>query len=194
MGERILPASFYQRDPATVAREILGMTLVRILGSRKLTCRIAETEAYYGPEDPASRAHRHRRGRIVERLRGPPGVTLVYGIHRQWLLNIVAHPVPGWGAVLLRACEPLEGFSPGARLNGPGLLTRALHIDKSLDGVPVYSPESPLRVEGGDPPLHARVCRDHRIGVSKDVPEKLRFCIKDSKYVSRPCRDCVHFK
>ena len=184
MGE-VLPLGFYERDPAAVAVGLLGARLVRVLGGRRLSCIIVETEAYYGPEDPASRASRHRRGRIVERLRGPPGVALVYGIHRQWLLNIVAHPPGGWGAVLIRACIPGEGLE-GARMNGPGLLTRAMRVDRSLDGVPVYREDGPLRVERGVEP--SGVCRDHRIGVSRDLPVELRFCVAGSRYVSRPCR------
>lgn len=180
-----MPPEFYERDPAVVAVDLLGARLVRVLGGLRLSCIIVETEAYYGPEDPASRASRHRRGRIVERLRGPPGVALVYGIHRQWLLNIVAHPPGGWGAVLLRACMPGEGLE-GARMSGPGLLTRALRVDRSLDGVVVYREDSPLRVEKGIGPVE--MCRGYRIGVSRDLPVGLRFCVAGSRYVSRPCR------
>ena len=186
---RVLPRSFYARDPAIVARELLGARLVRATGGARLECRIVETEAYYGPWDPASRAARTTRGRIASRLRGPVGVALVYGIHRQWLLNIVAHPEPGWGAVLLRACEPLHGLPGGARLSGPGLLTRALRVDRSLDGVPVYLEDSPLRVEGPPgPPPGARVGRGPRVGVSRDLPEPLRFCLLDSPSLSKPCK------
>ncbi|MEB3851131.1 MAG: DNA-3-methyladenine glycosylase [Desulfurococcales archaeon] len=185
----LLPRSFYERDPALVAAGLLGAILRRDRRGPPASCRIVETEAYYGPSDPASRAARTTRGRIAARLRGPPGVALVYGIHRQWLLNIVAHPEPGWGAVLIRACEPLEGLPGDARTSGPGLLTRALGIDKSLDGVPVYEPGSPLRVEAPlEPPPPGSVGRGRRIGVSRDLPVPLRFCLAGSRHLSRPCR------
>ena len=183
-----LPRGFYERDPALVAVGLLGARLVVELGGRRASCAIVETEAYYGPWDPASRASRHRGGRIAARLRGPPGVSLVYGIHGYWMLNVVAHEPGGWGAVLLRGCEPLEGLPAGARLDGPGRLTRALGVDRGLDGVPVYSPESPLRVEGPPgPPPGREVARGRRVGVKQDLPEPLRFCLSGSPGVSKPC-------
>jgi len=48
-----LPKSFYDRDPADVARDLLGKLLVV---DDKLKGKIVETEAYYGLSDPASRA------------------------------------------------------------------------------------------------------------------------------------------
>ena len=185
--ESPLPREAYARDPAEVAVLLLGAVLARILPRGEARCRIVETEAYYGPEDPASRASRTTRGRIAERLRGPPGLTLVYGIHRSWMLNIVAHPPGGWGAILIRACEPLKGLGE-SDTRGPGKLARSLRIDKGLDGVPVYEPSSPLRVLPGKPPGPGGVAASHRIGVRRDLPRPLRFCIKDSPYLSRPCK------
>ncbi len=186
---RLLPREFYERDPSVVALQLLGTILVRRISDGAVkSCRIVETEAYYGPWDPASRAARHRRGRIVERLRGPVGLTLVYGIHRQWLINIVAHEPGGWGAVLLRACEPLEGIPPEKPPKGPGRLTRALEIDKGLDGVPVYEEGSPIQIMGPPGPPEGRlVSRSHRIGVTRDLDVPLRFCLADSRYLSVPC-------
>ena len=171
-----------------MAMEILGLLLVRRSGDVIKACRIVETEAYYGPWDPASRASRHRRGRIVERLKGPVGVLLIYGIHRQWLTNIVAHKPGEWGAVLLRACEPLQGIPPSVPPKGPGRLSKALEIDKSLDGIPVYNPTSPVQiVKPSNPVKEARIARSKRIGVTKDLDEPLRFCLEGSPYLSRPC-------
>ncbi len=183
-----LPVDFYERDPSDVALQLLGVLIARRLEGKVMLCRIVEVEAYYGPWDPASRAAKHRRGRIVERLRGPVGLTLVYGIHRQWLVNIVAHEPGGWGAVLLRACEPVEGIPPDKPPKGPGRLTRALRIDKSLDCVPVYDAGSPLQIIGPPgPPEGREVSRSHRIGVTRDLDVPLRFCLADSRYLSVPC-------
>lgn len=179
----ILPEEFYWRDPRRVALELLGNLLERSLPGRLIRCIITEVEAYLGPEDPGSRASMHRAGRIVERLRGPSGVTLVYGVHGNWMLNIVAHPPGGTGAVLLRACEPLD-TGIGSTL-GPGRLTRALQVDRSLDGIPVYESGSPLRVRWRPGPR--RVARSRRIGLRRDLDEPLRFCIAGSRYVSRRC-------
>lgn len=171
-----------------VAIELLGSVLVRRSGVNVKSCRIVETEAYYGPWDPASRASRHKRGRIVERLKGPVGVLLVYGIHRQWLTNIVAHEPGEWGAVLLRACEPLQGIPPDIPPKGPGRLSKALDIDRSLDGTPVYTITSPLQViRPVGPTGEKRVVRSKRVGVTRDLEEPLRFCLEGSPYLSRPC-------
>ena len=56
-----LPKSFYERDPATVAKELLGKTLVRRLSYQTLSGKIVETEAYYGVNDPASKAYKGRK-------------------------------------------------------------------------------------------------------------------------------------
>ncbi len=190
---RIVPKKFYCRDPAVVAMELIGKLLVREVIGRRISCMITETEAYYGEWDPASRA---RRGGDLKRVMyGEPGVALVYGIHRQWLLNIVAHEEVGGGAVLIRSCMPLEGvdlmmkFRGVSKLEdlarGPGRLTRALCIDKSFHKKPVYKRSFGLWIEYYKSWRKLGVCRSHRIGVSEDLDEPLRFYIRSSKYVSR---------
>ena len=86
---------------------------------------ITETEAYDGFNDKASHASRGRTARNSIMF-GPAGhayVYFVYGIH--WMLNVVTGPKDYPAAVLIRG---LEG------LNGPARLTKALGIDKSLNG------------------------------------------------------------
>ena len=51
----ILPKKFYERDPAVVAKEVIGDILIK-RNRPLLKGRIVETEAYYGLADPASRA------------------------------------------------------------------------------------------------------------------------------------------
>ena len=80
-------------------------------------------------------------------MKGPVGHALVYGIHRQWLFNVVAHEENQYGAVLIRSCEPLRGieFMKFFRktnnilllTTGPGRLTQALQIDKKFHKKPV---------------------------------------------------------
>jgi len=182
-----LPRSFYEGDPRDVAVALLGAFLVRRLGGSAMVCRVVEVEAYYGVEDPASRARRW--GGIRARLEGGVGEALVYGMHGHWLLNIVAHPPGGAGAVLVRACEPLTPLPPGAPAPaGPGRLSRALSIDKALDGVRVYEAGSPLAVAPGRPPAPGEIVSSHRVGVRVDVEAHLRFYVRGSPYVSRPLK------
>ena len=50
----ILTREFYARDTLTVARDLLGRELVRVLADgTQLSCRITETEAYIGRLDKA---------------------------------------------------------------------------------------------------------------------------------------------
>ena len=49
---------FFERDPKIVAIELLGNFLVRRIKGNFLISKIVETEAYYGYNDPASRAYK----------------------------------------------------------------------------------------------------------------------------------------
>jgi DNA-3-methyladenine glycosylase len=127
---RRVPPSFYRRDPATVARALLGCALVR--GDRAGV--IVETEAYLGPEDLASHARFGPTARTSVMF-GPGGVSYVYlcyGVHE--MMNIVTGKDGEPGAVLLRGLAPLVGLPADAAVGrGPGKLTRALGIHRSGD-------------------------------------------------------------
>lgn len=158
-----LPVAFYNRPALQVARDLLGMVLVRVHRERTMAGRIVEVEVYDGPHDAASHARSGSNGRAATMF-GPPGhayVYLIYGMHH--CLNLVTGP-PGYpAAILLRALEPLEGI--GARTAGPGLLCRALDIDRALDGAVLQGPE--LRVEDrgvATPP--ERIIARPRVGVA----------------------------
>ena len=66
-----LPAAFYRRDTAAVARDLLGRWLVRRVGGERLVLRIVEAEAYLGAPDRASHAWAGRRTRAPA-LRSTP--------------------------------------------------------------------------------------------------------------------------
>ena len=67
--------------------------------------------------------------------------------------------------------------------NGPGKLTIALKIDKSLNGVPVTSRENEIII--ADNKVEFETGSSHRIGVRKDLEKELRFFIKGNRFVSR---------
>ncbi len=188
---RILSKRFYARDPAIVARRLLGNVLCCVFEKKALTGVIVETEAYYGKSDPASRAYRSN-GEIAMMLYGDVGRALIYGVHGKWLFNIVAHEPHGCGGVLIRALEPLTGIEEMKRLrgtsdvfrltNGPGRLTEAIAIDKSLHGKPVYLKSSEITVRKRF--VETNIARGFRIGVSGDLNIPLRFYVADSRFVS----------
>lgn len=190
-----LPISFYEMDPATVARELLGKVLVRLLASHVLSGKIVETEAYYGENDPASKAYNGRKT-FNEPMFREAGRTFIYMVHGNWLLNIVAHPKGEVGAVLIRALEPLQGIEIMKKnrkteniktlTNGPGKLTKALAITKELNGVDVTSPNSYLMIIEQCGKESFDVGTSHRVGVKADLPQDLRFYVKGNIFVSKP--------
>jgi DNA-3-methyladenine glycosylase len=189
----ILSKDFYERNPATVAQELLGKILTRRMNFTILSGKIVETEAYYGEKDPASRAYKGRK-RFNELMFLDVGRTFIYMVHGNWLLNIVAHVEGGVGAVLIRALEPLEGVEDMSKnrkvenlcelTSGPGKLTKALAITKDLNGIDVTRTDSELFVaegKNGD----FQIGTSHRIGVKADLPQDLRFFIKGNMFVSK---------
>ena len=128
-----LPRSFYARSPLAVAPDLLGLHLVRDDGGTLRVGRIVETEAYMGPEDLAAHSAGGRRTARNEVMFGPPGHAYVYFIYGVWnCLNVVTSPAGEPHAVLLRAVEPVFNIASGTW--GPGLLCRAMGIDRTLNG------------------------------------------------------------
>ncbi|MEM2105400.1 MAG: DNA-3-methyladenine glycosylase [Candidatus Bathyarchaeia archaeon] len=190
---QVLQRSFYERDPALVASELLGKILIRKLDSKILSGRIVETEAYYGEKDPASKAHKGRK-KFNEPMFLDVGKAFIYMVHGNWLLNIVAHPKGDVGAVLIRALEPLNGIgimqdnrnakSLYKLTSGPGMLTKALVITKELNGVDVTEAGNPLFIVDSKEKCF-EIGSSRRIGVKADLPQNLRFFIKGNKFVSK---------
>jgi DNA-3-methyladenine glycosylase len=198
---RVLPASFYARDSAAVARDLLGCVLVSTAGRVVTSGRIVETEAYLGADDPGS--HAATKG-ITKRnavMYGPPGrayVYFTYGNHH--MFNVVTEPDGTAGAVLIRALEPLDGIdemgrrraegrspaTPVARrelTSGPGCLTRALGIDLACNGVPLDGSATLCLLERqGD---RGAVATSGRVGLSAGHEAELRFFLEGDPFVSR---------
>ena len=187
-----LPRYFFERDPEIVAKELLGKRLIRKLDEDFLEGIIVETEAYYGLNDPASRAY-HGIKNYNRLMWKEPGRAFIYNVHKYWMFNVVAHKPDQIGAVLVRAIEPTKGIAVMKRnrpvtnvfdlTNGPGKLTIALAIDKSLSGILVTSHESEIVIV--DNKMEFEIGSSCRIGVKKDLEQKLRFYITSNRFVSR---------
>jgi DNA-3-methyladenine glycosylase len=180
-----LPRSFYAReDTLLVARELIGMYLVHDDGVTRRVGRIVETEAYMGPQDLAAHSARGRTQR-TEVMFGPPGHAYVYFIYGFWYcLNIVTSRKGVPHAVLLRALEPIEGVTD--KTWGPGLLCRAMSVDRALNGADLCAGRLWLeRPRGLIPPI--RIGRAPRIGVDYAgswAKRPWRFFDRASPYVS----------
>jgi DNA-3-methyladenine glycosylase len=103
---------FFARDPATMARVLIGQRLVRMLDDgTRLAGTIVETEAYLGIRDAAAHSFGGRRTPRNEAMYRAPGTLYVYftyGMH--FCMNIVCGKEEEPVAVLLRALEPTEGL------------------------------------------------------------------------------------
>lgn len=192
----ILPLDFYRRDTLTVARELLGCTLISRVGGAETRGVVVETEAYCGPSDPASHAYRGRteRVRALYEGKGLAYVYLIYGMY--WCLNVSCGPTSSPDCVLIRALEPVGGIDTmQARrktvklkdlCSGPGKLCMALGIDKSAYGARLFDPSSVLTLEARDRDFP--VTTSPRIGIdyAGDAKNWLwRFTIPGNPYGSR---------
>lgn len=179
-----LPRAFYARATETVAQDLLGCLLVHDDGTRRRVGRIVEVEAYIGPHDLAS----HSSKGITPRTRvmyGPPGhayVYLIYGMHH--CMNVVTDVEGHGSAVLIRALEPVEGIDGNTR--GPGLLCRAMGIDRHLNGHDLLSESLFLLARDGPLP---HVTHRPRIGVAyagEWAGKLLRYYLTGNPFISRP--------
>lgn len=182
-----LPPQFYQRDPITVAQELLGQYLVHEIEAETRIGRIVEVEAYLGPHDLAAHSSKGRTAR-TEIMFGPGGyayVYLIYGIHH--CMNVVTEGEGQASAVLLRALEPVQNVHQ--RSNGPGLLCKAFDITRAQNGQDLQSSNFYL---ASPPEVKAEtfsIVKRPRIGVdyAKEWSESLlRFYIKGNAFISRP--------
>ena len=199
---RILPREFFNRDPVTVGRQLLGKLLIRRAGRMLLAGRVVENEAYLGAEDPAAHAYSGRTPRNSV-LFGPPGHAYVYFIYgNHYCLNVSCMPEGHAGCVLLRAMEPVFGLPAMARArgleltstprptqlrlvaSGPGRMSQALGITRLRDNdKDLTSPASDLWfADDGYRPEH--ITATPRVGITKAVERPLRFVIAGSPFVS----------
>jgi len=176
----ILERDFYNRPALQVARELLGMRLVRSEDGRRVGGIILETEAYRGEEDLGCHCKAGRTPRTAV-MYGQPGhvyVYFTYGMH--WMLNFVVEQSGFPAAVLIRAILPDVGLDliearRGTQprqlwTNGPAKICQALRIDKSFNGVDLCETTGNLWVEAGQPVFDTSVTTGPRVGLNK-VPE-----------------------
>jgi len=173
---KTLPRSFYNRRTLTVARELIGARLVRVLEGVKLVGLITETEAYISEKDLACHAKAGLTPRTAP-MYGEPGhayVYFTYGNH--WMLNTVTGKEGFPAAVLIRAIQPIEGVEimvkrrQGRDTFGPGKLTQAMGIDKALNTIDLTRTTSGLWIEAGDQVPNSLVTKGPRVGLN-NTPE-----------------------
>ncbi|WP_137157700.1 DNA-3-methyladenine glycosylase [Rhizobium sp. FKL33] len=186
MQAGLTDTDFFNRSAESVARDLLGMTLI----FRGCGGVIVETEAYHR-DDPASHSYRGRTPRNGAMF-GPAGRAYVYrsyGVH--WCLNVVCEP---GSAVLIRALVPTEGvevmrdrrggLADRLLCSGPGRLTAALGVTGVEDGAAITAPPFCLQSRASEPDIVI----GPRIGITKAVEAPLRFGVRGSPHLSKPFR------
>lgn len=145
--------------PATeLAPMLIGKLLCRQTDHGILRYRIIETECYFGEEDTACHAHRGKTSRTAPLYLhgGYSYVYLCYGIHN--LLNIVSGSEGHPEAVLIRGVE---------NFNGPGKLTKAMSIDRTLNAIDLTTSDE-LWIEDDGITMPYRTAR--RVGIDYADP------------------------
>ena len=183
---RMIRADFFQRDPLTCARELIGVEL------RWGRCAgiIVETEAYAAVNDEASHTFVRPSARdfVARYEAGTAYVYFSYGAH--WMLNVLVKGKAD-GFVLFRAVEPRAGISLMKRrrgledvrklCSGPGKLAQAMDIGRRHHGMDLCGDPSHCFVQGNG---RAEAVAYRRIGITKAVHLPWRFTLRDSPFVS----------
>ena len=201
---KMLESDFFKQDTVEVAKKLLGKKIIRNISGNFFCAKIVETEAYLGLEDRACHSYG---GKITNRNKtlyldgGHIYVYLIYGMYN--LLNIVTRDENHPEAVLIRAVEPLENFDALSQnrfaknyedltnyqkknlSNGPGKLSMALGIDRSLNEKKLS--KDYLYIANGEDISEKDLVTTKRIGIDyagEDAKLPLRFYIKNNPNVS----------
>lgn len=196
-----LRRDFFERPLLTVAREMVGCTLVW----DGCAGRIVEVEAYATEGDPACHTMTRPSARefVARHPAGSAYVYLNYGLY--WLLNVLVKNGGQDGLILFRALEPTAGLEGMRRrrgkdrvedlCSGPGKLGRALAVTGHDHGAPLLGAPRrrgmPAAARGLQPRVEAALpdlVEDGRIGLSRATELPWRFSLRGSRHVSVPPR------
>jgi DNA-3-methyladenine glycosylase len=194
-----LQPEFYRRNSVVrIARELLGKVLITNIRGAQTGGMIVETEAYSWKERGchAFEGKMTARNRIMFEEGGKAYVYLCYGIHH--LFNVVTNRKDVAEAVLIRAIQPLEGIEIMAQrrelhtdshhlTSGPGKLTRALRIDRTLNGRLMWGSEVWIE-QNGLKVSNRLIEASKRIGIDyagKDSRLPWRFTLRGNPWISK---------
>jgi DNA-3-methyladenine glycosylase len=197
--EMKLSRDFYQRkNVVKIARELLGKGLFTSKDGVIAGGMIVETEAYSWKEK-GCHAYNNRKTQRNAIMFGEGGfsyVYLCYGMH--CLFNVVTNEEGIADAVLIRALEPLTGvgdmtlrrgnsFSQNHLTSGPGKLSKALGIDRTMNGKSLLDSEVWI-ADLGNKIAPGNIVAGPRIGIDyagEDAMLPWRFLVKNNPWVSR---------
>jgi len=192
-----LAESFYiRRNVTTIARQLLGKILTTKINNLITGGMIVETEAYsYKERGCHAFKGRTQRNEVMFEQGGKAYVYLCYGVHE--MFNVVTNKTGKADAILIRALEPVSGIeimqdrmgvnSSKRITSGPGKLTRALGIDRKLNGEElkkniIWIEDKGIQIK------QTAIVRSARIGIDyagEDALLPWRFTIKGNKWISK---------
>lgn len=192
-----LAAPFYLRRNVTViAKQLLGKILVTKIDNQITSGIIVETEAYSSIER-GSHAFKGmtKRNEVMYEPGGKAYVYLCYGVHE--MFNVVTNEKGKADAILIRALEPLSGIeimlnrmktnSSSRITSGPGKLTKAMGIDRKLNGEELNKNKIWIEDKGIKIKPSA-IVHSQRIGIDYAGDDALlpwRFTIRENKWISK---------
>ena len=189
MKKQLVRRLFFQRDPLSCARELIGTEL--IWGD--CSGILVEVEAYAAIDDEAAHtfARPSARSFIEQNEAGAAYVYFNYGMH--WMLNVLVKGEAN-GFVLIRAIQPRRGVELMKKrrcvddlhqlCSGPGKLTQALAITNRHHEVDLCA--DPRHCFVSNARANFDVVADKRIGISRSAHLPWRFTLRGSPFLSRP--------
>jgi|TARA_Y100000310_G_scaffold159352_1_gene158917 DNA-3-methyladenine glycosylase len=132
-----IDTKFFARNSKTVAKDLLGRTLVReIPNTTTLYARIQEVAAYEGSQEDS----------MSKRVLSAPGTLIVSTKYGKRLLDIATSKIGKPSCITLIAATISDKRGKSELVHGPGNLTKILEIDKNYNGLPIEL--SPLWISG----------------------------------------------
>ena len=184
----IVDPNIFKQSTLTIAKQLIGCTLIHNTPNGLVGGIICETEAYT-QEDPACHAYQGRqtpRNQIMFQSPGHIYIYFIYGMYH--CLNVVTDPEGTGAAVLIRGIIPTVGYNlikanrshikkSDQWCNGPSKLMLAMAIPASLNGCYLYDDNCPLRVY--ERTQSKPVITTHpRIGISEAIDYPWRFVLE----------------
>jgi DNA-3-methyladenine glycosylase len=141
MPSNFITAKFFERDAATVGRELIGKKIISNIDGKRVSGIITETASYTGKDDPDTHIYR---GASSKGATWQAGSLYVYSSMGFALTTIATPPFNEGACVLIRAVKIIEGadavkgreilIAKENSVDGPGKVSKALGITTDLNG------------------------------------------------------------
>lgn len=178
--------AFFDRESYVVARELLGLHLVRTYHGRDMTGAVVEVEAFLPEDNLPALAKTGPWFPQLPVFPDEPGRLYVHTLQHYTCVNITTGD---GGSVLIREFYPLKGIAQmrhwrgancpvGNLSNSPGKVCQALAIDRNLNGLDITAEDAPFRIENIEAVPAKNVMTGRRSALAQDDGPDLRFFVR----------------